>query len=159
MFTSIIRPAKCVTISKSHPVESKIYCLLLLHYFVLITLLVKLYFLAPFCLQLSVASGSAAICTVVVYIARYSPPPPKKNHLNQNAFCLFYLQHLSETSLLSGRIERDIPQNAFRSPCKMPYIYFRFLTVLEEIRTKVCNIRFVENYSSWRRVISCGRTA
>ena len=86
------------------------------------------------------------------------PPPPKKNHLNQNAFCLFYLQHLSETSLLSGRIERDIPQNAFRSPCKMPYIYFRFLTVLEEIRTKVCNIRFVENYSSWRRVISCGRT-
>ena len=73
MFTSVIRHAKCIIISKSHPVESKIYCILLLHYFVLINLLVNLHYFALFCLQLSTASGSAAICTTVVYMARYSP--------------------------------------------------------------------------------------
>ena len=91
IFTSIIRHAKCIITSKSHPVESKIYCILLLHYFVLITLLVNLHFFALYCLQSSIASGSTAICRIVVCITRYS----QKMHMNQNACsCFIYKIYL-----------------------------------------------------------------
>ena len=115
IFTAIIRHVKCIITSKLHPVERKVYCILLLHYFVLITLIVNLHFFAPYCLQSSIASGSAAICTIVVHIARYA----SKNAFESKCVCIFYLQLLFETFLISRSTQTDISKNVFRSSCTM----------------------------------------
>ena len=129
-------------------------------------------------MSLLFASVSAAICTTVVSIARYSP----HNACESKWVFLFYLQLLSETCLISGRIQRDISKKKKYLDLHVKCLTFTFLTILEEVWTEVSNTKFeevwtevsntkfeevwtevsntkfLENYSSWRRVISCERT-
>jgi hypothetical protein len=82
-----------------------------------------------------------------------------KTLLNVKYVFWFYLQRLPGTFLILRRSERDSIINVHRSSCKVSTILVRCswnLNFLDRFSKNTHNIKFNENPSSRRRVVSCG---